>query len=248
MSFVITLHIPEGIVMASDSRQSVTIEGKTRDGEALPKVETPSSDHVYKIFLLKEQQTGIATFGKSVLGNNTVESHVKRFTEEGLVDEDDVATIPEKLLDFMAERFPQADTAFHVAGFRKEDKVSVPYVFACHVARGEIKRVNTSQDGERLQYGASFGGQMDVVAAILMPPGQATDKEGAVKKMRQYPIIWEGMTLQDAIDFSIYAVRTTIDTMRFQARPKNVGGPIDVLLLTPSHAAWIQRKELHGEA
>ena len=54
------------------------------------------------------------------------------------------------------------------------------------------------------------------------------------------------MTLQDAIDFSIYAIRTTIDTMRFQARPKNVGGAIDVLLLAAEEARWIQRKELHS--
>lgn len=55
------------------------------------------------------------------------------------------------------------------------------------------------------------------------------------------------MTLQDAIDFSIYAIRTTIDTMRFQARPKTVGGPIDVLLISPEEAKFIQKKELHGE-
>jgi hypothetical protein len=55
------------------------------------------------------------------------------------------------------------------------------------------------------------------------------------------------MNLQDAVDFAIYAIRTTIDTMRFEARPKNVGGPIDVLVLTPGGAHWIQRKELQGE-
>jgi hypothetical protein len=53
--------------------------------------------------------------------------------------------------------------------------------------------------------------------------------------------------VQDAIDFAIYAVRATIDTMRFEARPKNVGGPIDVLLITPQGSRWIQRKELHGQ-
>ena len=62
------------------------------------------------------------------------------------------------------------------------------------------------------------------------------------------PIVWDAMTLQDAIDFSIYAIRTTIDTMRFQARPKNVGGDIDVLLLTHNRkSGWIQRKEYRGE-
>ena len=33
MSLVITIYVPEGIVMASDSRQSITIEGKTPDGK-----------------------------------------------------------------------------------------------------------------------------------------------------------------------------------------------------------------------
>ena len=28
---------------------------------------------------------------------------------------------------------------------------------------------------------------------------------------------------------------------------KTVGGPIDVLLLTPEEVKWIQSKELHGE-
>jgi hypothetical protein len=56
------------------------------------------------------------------------------------------------------------------------------------------------------------------------------------------------MTIQDAIDFAIYAVRTTIDTMRFQARPKNVGGPVDVLLISPDEPPrWIQRKAFRGE-
>ncbi len=54
------------------------------------------------------------------------------------------------------------------------------------------------------------------------------------------------MPLQDAIDFAVYAIQTTIDTMRFQARRKTVGGPIDVLALTPDEVKWIQKKELRG--
>lgn len=54
------------------------------------------------------------------------------------------------------------------------------------------------------------------------------------------------MPLQDAIDFSFFVIKTTIDTIRFQARPKTVGGPIDILVLTPDYAKWIQKKELHA--
>ena len=63
-----------------------------------------------------------------------------------------------------------------------------------------------------------------------------------------YPIIWDAMHLQDAIDFSRFAIQSTIDAMRFQARPKNVGGPIDVLVLTPDGARWRKSKELEMNA
>jgi hypothetical protein len=57
--------------------------------------------------------------------------------------------------------------------------------------------------------------------------------------------------LQDAIDFAIYAVKVTRDTMRFLAKIKTVGGPVDVLIIKPGQgpgrAAWIQRKDLCGD-
>jgi len=112
------------------------------------------------------------------------------------------------------------------------------------VKRDQIERRNLKPD-KTLAYGATWSGQIDVLAGILQPslmPGP----EGKMATMQKPPIIWDAMALQDAIDFSIYAIRTTIDTIRFQARPKNVGGPIDVLVITPEEAKWIQKEELHG--
>ena len=239
MSFVITVYVPTGIVLASDSRQSITIEGKAPDGRPLPKIETVSSDFVYKTFLLEKQKVGINSYGDSLLGKVTTESHIKRFTEEMLDDDDDVTTVPNKVIEFFRRDFPKADTAFHVAGFKKMDKKSILYVFRCHVGKNTIERPNVAPKTGNVVYGASWGGQADVIASLLQPtPGQP-----------KAPIIWDAMTIQDAIDFAIYAVRTTIDTMRFQARPKNVGGPVDVLLITPDEPArWIQRKQFRGES
>ena len=41
-------------------------------------------------------------------------------------------------------------------------------------------------------------------------------------------------------------MRSTIDAIRFQPRPKTVGGPIDVIVIKPNRSFWVQRKELHG--
>jgi len=253
MSLVITTYVPEGIVMASDSRQSITIEGKTPDGKSLPKVDTVNSDNVYKTYLLSRLnkngkpifEVGVQSFGQDLLGGISTASHIKRFSEEKLTDEDDVSTIPKKLVEFFRELFPSANTGFHVAGYKKEDKVSVPYVYYCHIAKNIIERKNLKPDG-KLAYGATWSGQIDVLTGILQP-SMLPGPEGKPVTMGKPPIIWDAMPLQDAIDFSIFAIRTTIDAIRFQARPKNVGGPIDVLVITPDGARWIQRKELKGE-
>jgi len=244
MTLIVVTYVPEGIVMASDSRQTVTLERKTPDGKDF-KIETVNSDAVVKTSLLEKQQVGVSNYGQDLLNGVPMGSYIKRFVEEELVATDDVTTIPQKLIDYFRKSFPDADVGFHVAGYKKEVKASIPHVYRCHVANNSVERRNTKPDGS-LAYGASWSGQTDVLTSIVNPVIIKDDK-GADKVIRATaPIIWDAMTLQDAIDFSIYAIRTTIDTMRFQARPKNVGGPIDVLLLTPGEAKWIQRKELHS--
>ncbi len=244
MSFVVAVYVPEGIVMASDSRQSVTVEGKAPDGRSF-KVETVNSDTITKTFLLEKHQTGISNFGQDLLGGVPIASRIKAFMEEDLTPDDNVGTIPDKLLSYFRSSFPDADVGFHIAGYKKEGKLSTPHLYSCHVARNAVERRNTKPDGA-LSYGAAWSGQTDILTSILVPVA-AKDDKGNDKIIRSpAPIVWDAMALQDAIDFAIYAIRTTIDTIRFQARPKTVGGPIDVLVLTPDKATWIRKKELHG--
>src|SRR4030042_7088411 len=81
MSFVIAVYVPEGIVMASDSRQSVNIEGKNPEGKSF-KVETVNSDAIIKTHLLEKHQIGISNFGQALMGGVPIASHIKRFIEE----------------------------------------------------------------------------------------------------------------------------------------------------------------------
>ncbi len=146
MSLIITTYVPEGIVMASDSRQSISIEGKMPDGKGLSKIDTVNSDNVYKTHLLSRKdkagksvfEVGVSSFGRDLLGRVSTASHIRKFAEEKLTDDDDVTTIPKKLVDFFRASFPTADTGFHVAGYKKEAGVSNPYVFHCHVGKNVL--------------------------------------------------------------------------------------------------------------
>jgi len=244
MSLIVTVVVPEGIVMASDSRQSLTIEGRTPEGRTF-KVETVNSDSVTKTFLLEGQQVGISNFGQDLLGGVPMSSYVKKFIEEEIVLADDVTTIPSKLIEYIRRSFPQADAGFHVAGYARSAKVSVPHFYNCHVAKNNVERRNVKPDGS-VAYGATWSGQIDVITSIVNPIITKDEKGQDKIVYSPAPIAFDAMTVQDAIDFAVYAIRTTIDTMRFQARQKNVGGPIDVLLLLPdAKPKWIQKKDYH---
>lgn len=246
MSLAIVVYIPQGIVMASDSRQSITVEGRTPEGKSF-KVDTVNSDAVTKTLLLEKQQVGISNYGQDMLDGVPIASYIKRFIEEELVAADDVTTIPKKLIEYFRKSFPKVDVGFHVAGYKKEARVSIPHVYHCHIARNTVIRRNANPKGS-LRHGATWSGQIDVITSIVNPVTVKDETGKEIVYRQPAPIAWDVMTIQDAIDFAIYAIRTTIDTMRFQARPKNVGGPIDVLLLTPdSEPRWIQKKDYQGE-
>ncbi len=79
-------------------------------------------------------------------------------------------------------------------------------------------------------------------------------KDSCIQKMKgvldslPYVIDYEHMSLQDAMDFAVFIVRTTMDAQRFnQSGVKGVGGDIDVAIITPEGFKWIQQKKLHRE-
>jgi hypothetical protein len=109
------------------------------------------------------------------------------------------------------------------------------------VAQNKVKRLNPPG-----KPGASWGGEADILARLVQPVAILGQQGEVGQPLPNFPIPWQFFTLQDAIDFCIFAVRSTIDAIRFQPRPKTVGGPIDVLVIKPDKSFWVQRKELHG--
>jgi hypothetical protein len=253
MTLAIVVYVPDGIIMASDSRQSLMMNVPQPNGTALP-LETVNSDNNYKTFLLsyppqetaqKKWQVGISTFGQDMLGGVSMASHMLKFYQERLQETETVETIANKLREYFVSKFPGVVTGFHIAGYDVENRISLPRVYSCSVDQNLVAVRNKTPDGN-VFFGASWSGQIDVLASILNP-SLMRQPNGQIQETPKPPIVWDTMQLQDAIDFAIFAIKTTSDTIRFQARPKNVGGPIDILAITPEKGAfWIYRKELHA--
>ena len=68
-------------------------------------------------------------------------------------------------------------------------------------------------------------------------------------RVAELPLVFDGMPLQDAIDFAEYAARVVIGKFRFAQGPPLCGGDVDVAVITPGNFRWAQKKRwgIHHE-
>jgi len=238
MSLIITLHGQEGIVMASDSRLTFA---NTNDvnGQKVVNFGVSQSDTSYKTFLSKGN-IGISTFGAATIKGVPISGYIESFLTEKVAAETNIDSVPQMLVDYFRSAPEIVDAGFHVAGYKSENNQRIQKIWRVFPINSGIFEIVPKQQ----QTGALWNGEQDVLIRLLNPKIHIQNDQGKFDLMASYGIPWEMFTLQDMIDFAVYGIRATADTMRFQIRGKTVGGPIDVLVIKPTEAFWISRKTL----
>jgi len=241
MSFVITLYVREGIVMASDSRLTLNTQNQ-QDQNQIVNLAVGQSDSNYKTFL-SPSNIGISTYGAADIGGTPIGGYIESFIDDVVETQNlSIDAVPQELLNHFGSFSPTPATQFHVAGYKDTNGTKEQQVWQVNVAQQQSQQLNPPN-----QQGASWGGEADILTRLIKPVA-TLDQNGAIdKQLPHFNIPWQFLTLQDAIDFAIFAMRSTIDAIRFQPRPKSVGGPIDVLVLKPNEAFWVQQKRLKGK-
>jgi hypothetical protein len=227
--------------MSSDSRLSLNTTQQQQTGQPLIQLAVGQSDSNYKTFLTP-RNIGISTFGQADVGGvpigGFIESFINDHLSRGIFEVDQV---PQEILNYFGNLPNPPKTGFHIAGYKSVNNIPEQHVWFVSVDGNSINRINPLGN-----QGAIWAGEGDILARLVQPVF-TKDPQGNYQQLPHHQIPWGFFTLQDAIDYAIYAVRTTIDSIRFQPRPKSVGGPIDVLVIKPNEAFWVQRKKLHGE-
>jgi hypothetical protein len=119
--------------------------------------------------------------------------------------------------------------------------------------RPTVRRPNLP--GGRPQFGADWFGQPDALTRLVKGRDLSAIQElvnrGADPKIvkqwlddnvGELPLVFDGMPIQDAVDFANYAVQVTIGRFRFAVGPPLCGGDIDIAVITPDSFEWAQRK------
>jgi len=240
MSFIITLYTREGIILASDSRLTLNTEQTNPNGSQLI-LATGMSDSNYKTFVAKDA-IGISTFGQADINGNPISGYIQGFISEHNNDLITVTQFANELNQHFRSFNPIPDVGFHIAGYEIENSIKKPKVYKVAPFHNQVLLVNPDNEQGEIQ-GATWGGESDLLTRLIQPVF-LRDESGIFIPLPQFQIPWQFFTLQDAIDFAVFAIQTTIDCVRFFPRAKTVGGPIDVLVIDRDKATWINRKEL----
>jgi hypothetical protein len=240
MSFIITMYVREGIVMASDSRLS--LDNKEPQGDkTVIHVAVGQSDSNYKTFLAPGD-IGISTYGAADIGGTPIAGYIESFMHERLTASG--TTLEQAalgLLEYFRTFDPAPATQFHVAGYMQGEGQKIQQVWHVDVARSTTRQLNPPG-----KQGVSWGGEADILTRLIQSVAVLGPDGSISERLPYFQVPWQFFNLQDAIDFCIFAVRSTIEAIRFQPRPKTVGGPIDVLVIKLDGAFWVQKKQLHG--
>lgn len=268
MSLIVTVCTSEGLVLASDSRSTYT-QTDVRGEKVIVKFGAHYTDTTYKTFLC-DNRIGISTCGDGTITGKSIAGHIENFINNVYQAEDSIETVSQKLGQYFNNLPDKNDVTFHVAGYKKENDKDIAVVYSVATASNQINMLRegvcgANWDGERSTLTRLMKNSYVVPEEKAIPIGtitlnqkneDGTDKITVLKNQISIPggslrqpeleVAWDLMTLQDGIDFAEYAIKTTIDTMKFQIASKTVGGPIDILVIKPNGAQWIQRKELHA--
>ena len=262
MSLIVTVRTPEGAVMAADSR--TTWSTTVKDDKSLKTtVGIHFSDTANKLFLCG-RRFGVSTCGDASVQGRSISAWMDVFQRNEFSQKETVHDVANRLGVFFAELKPLQNISFHVVGYEKVDS-TLTLSFYEVVVPGDG---TYSVEGPERGCGAHWAGEVATMSRLIKDCYIAdvseieTLSEFKIEKnvanhakeilwekatvlaptVSHYPeasIRWRSFTLQEAIDFALYAIRTTIATLRFQSLPVTVGEPIDVLVIKPSEAFWL---------
>lgn len=265
MSVVIYVKVSEGIVIAADSMSIIGGEIQTPDGKVSQGI-LKTFEHAKKVSHLSTYPIGTLAWGLGQIGLRTIESLIKEFetTPESKVDDFTVKDLAYKLCKFIKERY---DVAFKditnirqkpvlgviVCGFSKEKYFAEDYRLILPRDKEPTILREDSPDGNP-NFGANWYGLTEPIVrfflgydprlrAILESNGIAPDKAKEIINGFQYPVVFPAMPLQDAIDFASFLVELCIWRNRFVIGAPQVGGNVDVAVITHDKFDWVSRKE-----
>jgi hypothetical protein len=250
MTIVASVKVRDGLVLATDSMTQIHQGGEYRT----------SYSNARKLFQARDLPVGVMSYGLGNIGDISIEGLLRDFCAELSPNVKNVRTITDLLYAFIGKAYGAQFTELPV-----EQRPVVGFFVAGYGGGGpfaEQAEFVIPRDSKPIQvspnnvFGASWRGIELPFTRLykgldprLIPQLQAkgfTESEIAdLFAQVEVPVIYDGMPVQDAINFAAYIVKTTIGVSSFEIGVPACGGPVQVAAILPSEGfRWIERPNL----
>ena len=262
MSLGVIVKAPEGLVLAAESRLSLSVRDSS--GTVLPVY----FDNATKLFSFqKSKKIGVVTWGQAVIGKRSAQNLMPEFEAyiENKMENRELSAFDfaKYLSDFFInhwnkeqQNFRGIPMTFAVGGFDKTEPYGKVYII-------DIPNRPDPDERNEKDFGYTLGGQHEMVSritrgydpAILQLIAKKFNLKGnQIRKLEnefrqlQLPIPIDTMPLQDCVNWAIFLIRTTITAQSLSMGIRGCGGYIDVATITQSEGFnYVQKKQITGE-
>jgi hypothetical protein len=258
VTIIASVKVHDGVVLGADS--VTQISAQTPMGVQFVK----SYRHANKLFQIEDLPIGVTTYGAGNIGSRTIESYVLEFSQKERLDPEtdkNVQAVATRLQTFMRTAYDgqfgqlppdqKPVLGMLLAGYSPMNPLAEEWEFALpNDAAPKAVRPNTqfgaSWRGISMPFTRLFFGFDPRIQARLVALGVAQNLIDQVKQ--EFPSLsmnFDGMPLQDAVNFVHFIISTTVYTAAFEVGVASCGGPIDIGLVDQRRQfRWVVRKEI----
>jgi len=237
VTIVTCVKVRDGLVLGTDSMAHIQREGAF----------LRSFEHATKLFQVRDLPMGVMSYGLGNVGHRSIESLMREFSGKLKKDLKTVDAVGKALFKFMkkeydahAEALPEGEElpalGFYLAGyspgqvFAEEREFTLP----------ESKKPSTPIEKE--EFGATWRG-------VHAPFWRLSMGYGLLVRARlddlQINVVFDGMPVQDAVDYAVFILNTTIGYTTFSMQLSACGGPLQIATILPDGGfKWLAKPEL----
>lgn len=264
MTIIASVKARDGIVLATDSMSQLTVRNETGQIGVIK-----TYCNARKLFQIRKLPIGIMSFGLGNIGTRSIESLVLEFSRRlgVLVKHASTVEAVSRGLDrFIRGIYNEAFEAvpieekrehlklgFFISGYSpkkylaNEWEFELPDIKDIREVRLEDK-FGSSWRGIPVPFMRLYNGFDPRIRDALREEGVADEVWQRVLELKRWrmPIAYDGMPVQDAINFAVYILETTIGAATFElgAAP-SCGGPLQVAVVRPDVGwQWVREPEL----
>jgi hypothetical protein len=252
MTICTSVKVRDGLVLGTDSMTQIIGQDDAGNRGFIK-----AYSNAHKLFQIKEWPVGVMTYGIGNLGQRSIQGLVLEFSSN-YDDDCNVENISGELLNFFKEAYNEQfgdggqnePLGFFVAGYTTDEPFPEEWEFKLP-EDNDIKLVRPSDS-----FGSSWRGVpipftrlykgFDPRMKMEFQKHDVSDEiiEDVFNKFSS-PVVYDGMPVQDAVNFASFILRTTIGMSTFEVGVPSCGGPLQVATILPTIGFhWVAKPEI----